>query len=414
MKKRTALFILILLIFPFFPASAQDSRIYAPFVSRLDVEPKGSSVLLTWKDAPQLLNPEYLIYASETPFDEERFIYANQIALVEKGTENFLYSPGDSVPRYFLVLAREDGRIFDLFIPYRNMSMSPVAAEAAPVQEERAARISSLSVFPEERHLLVHALSSDPSRPLILFRSPSPMETRRDLTEATEVRIFESEEITLKDRVVPGIPFYYALVDKALYESGSEIVLYEGSVTLRGVSIPLEQWSSDEAHSFQYASRPVPLPLLSIDTDIETGDRLPDPDIPRRKVDLDPETELALAGLDFGKSVDPAVWKEKELLPVDMAENAPPETSWAVPLMEREEWNVLFDECSSRLKQTFDSEVRSRLFFYRAQASYFTGDLETAFMDFLSARERYYSESNHWLFNIYRQRRMLTVSQDLE
>ena len=414
MKQRYILLPLILLLLPVWTAAAQDSRVYAPFVSRLKVETRGSGVLLSWKDSAQLDNPEYLIYASERPFDPVRFIYGNQIAVVEKGTENYFYTPGDSVPRYFLILAQEEGRIFDVFIPYRNMSMEAVAAEAAPVQEEKAARISDLRVYPEAHHLLVSALTSDPSRPLILFRSTEAMENRSHLSESTEVRIFEGEEIILKDQVVPGIPFYYALVDKGLYESGSEIVLYDGSVSLRGVSIPLEQWSSEEAHSFQYASSHIPLPLLNIELDIETGRRLPNPGIPVEKSDLSPETELALAELDFGKSVDPAVWKQSELLPVDQALEPPPETAWAGEMMENGSWDLLYGECSSRLKQTFDNEVRARLFFYRGQACYFQGNLEAAFMDFLSARDKYYRESNSWLINIYRQRHRLTVSRDLE
>ncbi|MBF9015736.1 MULTISPECIES: hypothetical protein [unclassified Oceanispirochaeta] len=394
--------------------TAEENKVFAPFVSQLKVETRGSAVLLTWKDSLNLNNPVYRIYESKKPFDPVRFIYDKMVAAVQKGTGSYLYSPGDSEPRYFLILAEEGGKIFDVFIPYRNMSMEPVAAEKTVVQEEKAARISSLTVYPESQDLLISAETTDHSRPHILFRSSKELINREDLSEATQVRVFVNEKIELKDHVVPGIPFYYALVDQALYESGSKIVLYDGSVTVYAVSIALEEWSPDAAHSFQFASRHVPLPLLNVNLDIETGLKLPNPGIPEITVDLTAETELALAGLNFGKSVHTPLWKQPELLPVDYSYQPPPETAWVKTLMDNGSWSTLLERCETQLKSSYDTEIRSRLFFYKGQANYFTGNLEYAFMDFLSSRSKYYNQSNNWLFSIYEQRKRAAVSENLE
>jgi hypothetical protein len=394
--------------------TAEENKVFAPFVSQLKVETKGSGILLSWKDSRNLIDPLYQIYESKKPFNPVSFIYESKIATVKKGTGSYLYHPGDSEPRYFLIIAEEGGKIFDVFIPYRNMSMQPAAAEKTVVQEEKAARISLLTVHPEQQDLLISAETTDLSRPHILFRSSEELINREDLIDATQVRVFINEKIELKDHVVPGIPFYYALVDQELYESGSKIVLYDGSVTVKAVSIALEEWNSETAHSFQFASRHVPLPLLNVNLDIETGRKLHDPEIPELSIDLMPDTALALAELNFGKSVSTALWKQPQLLPVDYSQQPPPETAWVKPLMDNGSWSTLLEKCDDQLKSSFDTEIRSRLFFYKGQAQYFSGNLENAFMDFLSARNKYYSQANSWLFSIYKQRKRIAVSENLE
>lgn len=415
MKKNLIIFVFLSLSFTVWAqTTSEQNKVFAPFVSQLKVETRGSGILLSWKDSRNLTDPVYHIYESNKLFDSIRFIYENKITSVKSGTGSYLYQPGDSEPRYFLVLAEETGKIFDVFIPYRNMSMQPIAAKETVVQEEKAGRISSLTVHAEQQDLLISAETTEISRPHILFRSSKELINREDLIEATQVRVFINEKIELKDHVVPGIPFYYALVDQALYESGSKIVLYDGSVTVKAVSIALEEWNSETAHSFQFASRHIPLPLLNVNLDIETGRKLHDPKIPVVSLDLMPDTALALAELNFGKSVSSALWKQPQLLPVDYAQQAAPETAWVKEVMENGNWSTLLEKCDDQLKSTYDSEIRSRLFFYKGQAQYFSGNLENAFMDFLSARNEYFSQANTWLFSIYEQRKRVAISENLE
>jgi len=418
MKTIKPILFITLLLAVSFPVLSQtgddaENKVYAPFISRLTAEPRGTGILLTWKDAKNLKNPVYHIYESSSPINPERFIYTSEIAAVPAGREIFLYEPGDSDARFFIVLAEDEGKLFDLFIPYRNMTMTGTSAEQIILQEAKAARISSLMAVPDAQDILISARTTDSSRPVILFRSTEALTSRESLAEATRVRIFTNETIEIKDHVVPGIPFYYALVDQKLYESGSTTLLYEGSVTMKPVTIPLEEWSSESAHSFQYASRHIPLPLLNIQLDIESGEKLPDPGLPTVVSDLNPETALALADLNLGKSVTPSVWRQPALLPVDRSGQAL-ETAWVKELIEQGDWQNLIIRTEKQLKETFDSEISSRLHFYNGQAHYFSGDLEYAFMEFLTSRKGYYKESNAWMVSIYEQRRILSRSLDLE
>ncbi|QEN07971.1 hypothetical protein EXM22_08230 [Oceanispirochaeta crateris] len=419
MKKMKQLLYILLLCLLTGQISAQTAeselkKVYAPFPSRLSAKTKGTGILLTWKDAKNLNNPTYNIYESMSPIDPESFIYEKKIATLSQGIENYLYEPGDSIPRYFLILAEEDGILFDVFIPYRNMTMESVSAAVMDIQEEKATRISSLEVLPKAQSLLIKGRSSRPQRAVILFRSTEPMEKREDLSKATKIRVFLNETIELRDQVIPGIPFYYALVDKELYESGSSVLLYDGSVTPQGVTIPLEDLNPDISQIYHYTSRPAPLPLLNVELDIEKGNKLPDPGVPSIPVELSSETENSLASLNLGKAVHPAVWRQAQLLSVDRAEQGPTETSWVNNLMRHNDWESILTGTEEQLKITFDEEIKSRLFFYKGQANYFLGNLEYAFMDFLSSREVYYSESNAWISSIYEQRKKRDLSRNLD
>ena len=126
------------------------------------------------------------------------------------------------------------------------------------------------------------------------------------------------------------------------------------------------------------------------------------------------ETERALAELNFGKSVNTPLWMRPELLPVDKAIIPPPETAWVEDLIVLEDWQALLERSNEQLKNSFDREIRNRLLFYRGQSRYFLGDLEYAFMDFLTARDGYYSESGRWLYNIFEQRQRISRSRNLE
>jgi len=419
MKHRQLLLLLLILIATLpLPAQTGDlserREVFAPFVSRFKAEPKGSAILLTWQDARNLTNPVYHIYESEIPLSKADFPSAKRVATVSQGEESFLFEPGDGGDRYFLVLAEDEGNLYDLFIPYRNMTMTPSAAVLQVLEEEQAALLSNIKVIPEEQVLIISGRSTRPERPVLLFRSTEPINEREDLAKAARLKTFRNESILIRDHVLPGIPFYYALVDQGVYESGSEALLYEGSVTLIPVVIPMEEWNPSDAHMFQYSSRHIPLPVLNVRNDIEKGMPLPGPAIPDNPVELTMETALSLAELDFGKSVRTVLWYEPQILPADKSGPSADETAGIPELLEDREWKSVLERTTQELESTFDPEIRARLSYYRGQSRYFLGDLEYAFMDFLSSRELYFSESTEWLYSIFQLKRQESRTEEAE
>ena len=330
------------------------------------------------------------------------------------GVEQYLYEPGDGKERYFLILAREGEQLYNVQIPYRNMTMTALAAELPAVEEEKAALISDLKVIPDRQEMQISGISSRGERELILFRSSEKLTSRSDLMKAARVTNLTGEVLQWKDRVVPGIPFYYALVDRDLFLSGSTALLYEGNMTLEPVLIPLEEWAPAEAHSFKYFSRNIPLPILNIRRDIESGDLLHGPGPAAEAAQLSSEAELTLASLNFGKTLRSIDWMESRILAVDRGANLNEALQEIPRLMEDQDWAALIDKTTRELEIAQDKEIRARLHFYRGQAYYFAGLLEYSFMDFLTARELYYSESELWMASIFKLRQLQTRKEKVE
>lgn len=112
--------------------------IFAPYVTNLKAESRGPHIFLTWKDAPHLQNPRYHIYELDRPAEKESFSHAREIAVLSQGEEHYLHTPSSKQAHYFLVLAEEFEKLYDIFIPYRNMTMSPLAAGMAKQPWQRA------------------------------------------------------------------------------------------------------------------------------------------------------------------------------------------------------------------------------------------------------------------------------------
>ena len=423
MKKNTIFSTVLFLLFCLTPLalssqtlSSDNTRteIFAPFVSRFKAETRGSAILLSWKDTDNLVNPDYRIYSSLKPLTKETLRNATLLGTVPAATEQFLYEPGDGLKRYFIVLPEKDGQLFEVFIPYRNMNMTPVSAVLYEVEEERATYLSRLKVIPEMQEMHISGYSTAPERPVIIFRSTSLPRSRDDLIQAARVTTITGEKILWKDQVVPGIPFYYAMVDKDLFEAGSPEILYEGSVTTEPVMIPMEEWFPEEAHTFQYFSRHIPLPILNITSDIEKGMPLPGPALTDSPTELSGDTALQLAELNFGKSVRSINWMEEHVLPVDTELSVNPAIEGIPLLLENRDWEAVVNRTTRELENLYDKELTARLHYYRGQARYFQNEMEYAFMDFLSSRELYYAESNKWLYNIFEIRESRTRKERVE
>ncbi len=422
MNKKIILHVILLLsLSSLIPVSSQTGveegreEIFAPFASRFRAETKGASILLSWKDARNLDSPVYKIYYSDQPFNNKESL--NDATLLETlatGEEQYLFEPGNGDEWYFLVLVQEGDRLFDVFIPYRNMNMEPVGAVLHAVEEERTTYISDLKVNPDIQDMQISALSSRMDRPVLLFRSVEYPRNREDLLKAARVATLSGGKLQWKDTVVPGIPFYYALVDKDLFEAGSEEILYEGSVTLEPVIIPLDEWSPAEAHSFQFPSRHIPLPVLNISSDIEQGKPLPGPALPDAPVELSGDTALKLAALNFGKSVRDIEWKEVEVLDADRVEPLHSALEGIPLLLENQDWESVITRTDRELNKVYDREILARLHYYRGEALYFRNEFEYAFMDFLTARELYYSESNEWIYNIFKLKQLQARKERVE
>ena len=159
------------------------------------------------------------------------------------------------------------------------------------------------------------------------------------------------------------------------------------------------------------ASRPKPLPYLSISRGYQSGRQLSASildSIPDRK-DISATTESAIAGLIASSTRIEPVELEAVILKQDLHPENGSERSMLYEILSTDFLNGNYESASVKLAE-FQKIRRSRdieasVHFYLGQISYFLGDYKTAFTEFLFAEEFFYLETKPWIDRIFKEMR---------
>src|SRR6056297_457595 len=142
---KTVLHFVFLGMFLISSQSLLANEIFAPFVSGLSVTLQENSVTLSWKPAPEEIE-NYEIFRSTEPFSENNFHMARKIGTVSQDTTVYTDYPPSTDSYYYAILGRRnEEKLYKLFIPYRNITMSPVSVDRTESLDEVTAKISHLS-----------------------------------------------------------------------------------------------------------------------------------------------------------------------------------------------------------------------------------------------------------------------------
>ncbi len=448
MKKTALVALLALLILGAREALSQSA---APFVSRLRAEAGQSSVQLSWRTVPGFTG-SYRIYRHTKEIDEASFPAAVQVASVGAGIssyEDFPPAPGS----YYYAVLMDDGKLSGLFVPFRNRTSAPIQVAAAAPEQEKAARISALTAELIGDAVRLRFQSSRADRDLLLFRSLQPMRSGADLNLSPLP--LKAGSTRYDDYPIPGLDYYYALVDAGLFKLGEAELTAGQDSTLQPVRVPLEAGrvglapavleevpgaypaagpasptaataaparsagaetrqperqpartapavaapaSGPASEQLQMAPRPAPLPYL----DLDAARGLPSPALPAARP-LGPVARHAVDAL-MREAPPPAVARLRaQALPEDLGPGAEPEDSaLAAVVTERlltgdlpaAEQGLLGFLAAPR---TDAAAARAR--FYLGQVYYLQGRTERAVLELLLARERHYSAVQPWLDN---------------
>jgi TolA-binding protein len=230
MKKPALLALLLVLGAWEAPAQAP-----APFVSRLQAKTGQSSVQLSWRTVPGFTGT-YRIYRHTLEIDAATFPQAVQVGSV--GAAAGTYEDFPAAGSYYYAVLLDDGKLSLLFVPFRNKTSSPVQVASAAPERGEAARITGLAAEVSGDAVRLGFQSSRGDRELLLFRSLQPMRSGEDLT-STPLPL-EAGRRDFEDFPIPGLDYYYALVDAGLFKLGKpELVLGQNS-TLQPVRVPLD------------------------------------------------------------------------------------------------------------------------------------------------------------------------------
>ena len=378
-------------------------NVFAPFVSRLEVMPQGEDVALTWRDSPDL-ESGYQVLRSREPITSANYQEARVAGRVPAGQENFADRPG--IPgEYFYAVAAETpaGTIYPIFIPFRNTTANPVTVEPGPPPEERATQVTDIESEVVEDTVSISYESSKPGRNLVVYRSTDPFDSLEVLARATRLGTVPSREENFADYPVPGVRYYYGVFDSELVALGLVDFEPAENVTPSAVGVPLAAARRPERVAPQRTMRQRPLPLLSVNREIETGRLIGtqrQPPLPEPQ-ELSSETVDALGPLRGAATESQDEAPRLVVLPEErVAVDKGPAFTLATIVsgsLERGDWEEGEELLINFLSLPLSDALAARSHFYLGQSHFFQGDYRTAFMEFLLARELYFAATEPWL-----------------
>jgi hypothetical protein len=293
----------------------EDRDVFAPFVSRLRVAVRDPQVRLTWRDAEDLEGGSYRVFRHVEEITQDTIDDATLVAEVDPGTETYLDTPLEEGTYFYAVLAAEStGRVYPIFVPFRNKTIRAVTVSRLETEEDLAASIYDIEAQVQDNAIVVRFEASRSGRELVVYRSTTPFRTAGDIAGATLIDEFESINRRFADYPVPGVRYYYGVFDKALIERGS-VEIDPGENTLATpVSIAMSGSSEIQIQIPRATKRAAPLPILQLARGIQSGDRLARNTVPERSGRiLGPDTEGAIRYL-LSLSPEPQVFRPEPVI----------------------------------------------------------------------------------------------------
>lgn len=410
MRRGVPFFILIFSIVLCTDLPGED--IFAPFVSSLSASTEQNKVTLTWKKAPAELYG-YSIYRSSTPFSTATFSNAVRVGAVSGDETIYTDTPPDTRGYYYAVLGRdEDGSLYTLFIPYRNILMQPVSVSTTLTPDQIVTQITNLRASAEENSIELSFSSSRPNRPVIVYRSTGPINESPDLIPATAVTTLGSNENNFVDFPLPGVPYYYAVFDAGATKSG-RYTFIPGENTLQE---PVEIGLSSTAAFLprvEESKRITPLPYLLLNSGILTGSQI-ERDLNYSRI----TQELADDTLSVWKSISSRLsasgWQTPPpppvLLGIDTSRDLTGEdyqlslivaSSFSSTDPDKVDWGMIEKQLAAFMSVRHSARATDRGHFYLGQVYYYQGKYSDSFFEFLMARDNYFIETQPWIDRLF-------------
>lgn len=399
MSKKLIRFILPLILILCSELPGEEAGPFSPFVSRFQVFVEEGSVKLTWLDAPEAV-AGYQIFRYTEEINEENFSKAVKIGEVEQGKGFFVDHPREDIGYFYAVLAvQQNGELSRLFIPFRNKSVRAVVIRRSAVTEDVAVAVKGLRAVASDNSIKLSFRSSKPGRDITVYRHTIPITTVNDVRSSQVVGVISSDKDSFIDFALPGVSYYYAVIDTQLSMTQNFTLTMGENSTAAPAEIPLSEVTGRLLNRSEI--RPLPLPTLVLSKSIDTGRDLPNPLPSDAVIPLKASTEAAvrrfLSGFPSREIPDP----EPQILDIDRAEAPVGESYLLFKILTNEFREKNWAEAEKLLREFLtvkrEKELERRAYFYLGQACFFEGSYKDAFMAFLYSQEGYYAETQAWI-----------------
>ena len=357
-------------------------------VSRINAEVNGNEIVITWKDAAVSKPDAYRVLRSPVPVnssDSGRPGEPLHLALVKSGIETFTDSPPAGREWWYAVVPAQTADEGSAGMPL----IRPVSVNrAVPGNRE-----------PAEKRRLTAGTAGDN---LTVIRSPGEITDPAALDRAVTIntQVVSSASGGIIDTPPPEMPWYHDAADRKLLDSNDPRLL-SGVAFSPPVTVSPIKGSREPA-----TIRPLPLPRLRISQGFADGEPITaiDGELPYRHA-LSEEAARVTAEL-IGAGAAAEEQPEALILEVDRGFSDHRRQRKLREILDDsfadEDWERTESELFSlSASNGIESELRSRIHFYRGQAFYFLNQPYRAFIAFLTAADHYYFESRAWMLRIY-------------
>ncbi|MBI9106042.1 MAG: hypothetical protein JEZ04_04805 [Spirochaetales bacterium] len=411
MKRRLFLFLsAISLLILTGTVHSQVNTIFTPFVSRIKTESTAGSVKISWKDTGDVKG-NCLIYRHTSPVNSDNFDSSVKIARIPQGVEYYEDFPPYTHTNYYYAILMEDEKslLHEVFIPFRNLTHS-AASIKEKTENDSPALVTAIDARAATKSIRLSFRCSKPSAELFVYRNIKPIVDQNDLLTANLIASLSGSASLYTDYPIPGIGYYYGIIDSNLIKTGNYIFKAGENITIIPAEIALVSTERVGLPKI-LPSRSKPLPYLSISRGFQTGRQLSPSvidSIPELS-EVSPETEEYIKKL---LSRIPEVSRQ-ELKPLLLKpdSNAPSgsERSMLLQILEADFLNGNFASAADKLLEfqmiKRSREIEASIHFYLGQIYYFLNDKHKALTEFLFAEEFYYLESRPWIESLFKKLR---------
>lgn len=396
MRKIYLLFLLFLTILNF----GHSEELQNPFVSKLKSVAEENLIRLSWVDSPDTVH-KYLIYRHVEEINNDNFESAQFVGESDTGNGYFIDYPSTIDKFYYAVLSLDSsGKTYNLFIPYKNITTIPVGVDSIASPEELAVTISDIKTVLSGNTIEISFQISGTNRNLVIYRSADPIRIYEDLIKAALITTIPSSQYHYIDHPVPGVPYYYAIMDSDLAKSGRYV--FNSGENITEHSILVKSGVSASLLESRETIRNQPLPYLELNSRIDTGEIL-SPGVSELPV----KYNLTFESTSVINSILNNFYPEEKtmLIPVILADDIDISESSEEYQLKRilesdfkdQNWPIAYELISNLLSVHHSEQIELKAHFYRGQILFFQNKYRDSFMEFILAGKDFTKETEPWL-----------------
>jgi len=224
MRKHPAIILSAILALSLSSAFLGAQGVPAPYVTRLRIGVNGDLVVLTWEDSPDATG-SLRVFRSASPINAENVASASAVGTVPYGQMRFEDRPGTRNEWYYAVASLDEAGVpYPYFLPFKNataVGVIPESSGADLAAAENFVDVTAISASAASDAVSVRFSAPSAGHRLVVYRSPDPIESSLAVLSASIVSIVEDSATEVMDYPVPGIGYYYAIVDEKRLREGS-------------------------------------------------------------------------------------------------------------------------------------------------------------------------------------------------